>query len=295
MTMEPFLAGPPATLKQIYQEIEEWIQSPSPGCLEMRIEGLLGSIREAAAVLNQDLESGRPAPDFQKLLEGTIEAYQDLEACLEEIQDGVAGSRSERVADELVYLRAATTSLRQHTEDIENWLHAPHLRCPKCGFGAETADRLCPECNLDLLYPDLEPDSQAARQFLHLGPEYVSVYRVYLSVLAGDATLSDLQEPLGDLKTIVKSYPRPSGAGADATLRATLLQLQELCQEVSAGIEQMGKTFSSRETSDLNNGWLRIFTAAGQLQSIITPLLTEQGIASASASSHGVDSVQFSE
>ena len=295
MALEPFLPGPPATLMQIYLEIEQWIQSPSAGSLELRIEGLLGSIREAAAVLNQDLESGRPAADFRKLLEGTIEAYQDLQACLEEIQGGVAGFRTELVAEELLYLRAATTCLRQHTEDIENWLQAPQLRCPQCGFGAESADMLCPECHLELLYPDLQPDSKAARQFLHLGPEYASVYKVYLSVLAGDAPLADLHEPLGNLKTIVKSYPRFNGAGGDANLRVTLLQLHELCQEVSAGMEQMGKTFSSRETSDLNQGWLRIFTAAGQLQSILAPLLDEQGTGLVSAPSHGADSVQFSE
>lgn len=296
MSVGPFLAGPPATLKQIHQEIEEWIQSPSSrDGLEMRIEGLLGSIRESAAVLNQDLERGRPAPDFQKLLVETVEVYQDLETCLEEIQSGVASSRTELVAEELAYLKAATSCLRQHTEDIEAWLQAPYLRCPKCGFGTESSDVLCPECNLELLYPDLEPDYQAARQFLHLGPGYAAVYKVYLKVLAGEATLAELQQPLAELKTIVKSYPRLSGAGADATLRATLLQLSELCREVCEGMDQMERAFSSRESSDLNQGWLRIFTAAGQLQAILQPLLAEQGMGSALASSPGADSVQFSE
>jgi len=289
------MPGPPATLAQIYEEIEQWIQSPALSHLGIRLDGLVATIREAAFALDRDLESGRPTEEFIVLLQATREAYHDLESCLEEIQGGVAAFNLPIVAEELRYLRAATTNLRQCTEAIESWLEAPQLRCPKCGFGSEMADKLCPKCGLALLYPDLEPDFQSARQFLRLGPDYIAVYKVYIAVLAGEANLVDLQEPLLQLRAIVKGYPRLSGAGADAEQRAVFLELKELCQEVSTGINQMGEAFNSKETSDLNQGWLRIFEAAGRLQALLTPLLAEQGSTSASNTQQGLDSVYFSE
>ena len=69
-------------------------------------------------------------------------------------------------------------------------------------------------------------------------------------------------------------------------------EVHEACAQILAGIGQMAAAFASHEASDLNQGWFRIFCAAGELQQLLRPLLQESSVESGSP---GADSFELSE
>lgn len=282
-----FSFGQPVTLAQLRQEIEAWLERPvQEDDLPLRIESLRAAVREAEEALRQELESREQTSELEALFSGAVEAYQEMETCLEAISEGVRGSDKRVVAERLARLNEAGESLRERTEGVENWLSDSQARCPQCGFGSKDPSQLCPTCELELLYPDLSPDPQSGREFLTLGPDYLSVYKTYLAVLEGQSSLSELRSPLQRLQEIVVNF--------SSSLRSHA-QVHEACGQILAGVGQMATSFTSHEAADLNQGWFRIFCAAGELQQLLKPLLQESGLNSAASPSAGADSFELSE
>jgi hypothetical protein len=278
-----FVFGQPVTLSQLRGEIESWLERPVQDGLPLSVENLLTAVREAEVAVRQNLESGQQAAELEPHFLGAAEAYQEMGSCLEAIAKGVRASETGGVAKELGRLVVAGDRLRQCTEEVERWLSQPQARCPQCGFGSQNLLQLCPDCRLELLYPDLSPDQQASKQFLTLGPDYLSVYKTYLAVLAGQSTLSELRLPLERLHAIVAE---------SASLVRSHAQVKSACAEILAGVEQMAACFVSREAEDLNKGWFRVFRAAGELQVLLQPFLQESGL---SSPQKGSDSFELSE
>lgn len=279
-------------------ELEQWVQQPDEGGSEVltgRLEQLLGSIQEAARGIQQDLGARPAAPEFGELLTGSAVAYGDLEECLEEILAAIPARDRAQVQAELLYLKAAMSSLRQYTDAIEQWLAAPILRCPRCGATDGDPEEICRHCDLELLYPDLQPDTRASREFITLGAEYVAVYRTYLGVLAGERPLADLGPPLHELLGWLEPYLKISRLTREPGLVEQLQAVEQGCRQVQAGVEQMSSCFEGRETSDLNEGWRTIFEAGAELQRLMPQLLQDLGVASESHTGSGGDVVEFSE
>lgn len=275
-----FVFGQPVTLSQLRGEIESWLERPVQDGLPLSVESLLTAVREAESALRQSLESGQQASELEAHFLGAAEAYQELRSCLEAIARGIRAAETGVVAEELGRLIVAGDSLRQRTEEVENWLSDSLARCPQCGFGSQNLVQPCPDCQLELLYPDLSPDPQASKQFLTLGPDYLNVYKTYLAVLAGESTLSELRPPLERLHAVVAE---------SASLLRSHTDVKAACGKILAGLEQMATCFVSREAEDLNKGWFRIFCAAGELQDLLKPILQESGLPK------GSDSFEISE
>jgi hypothetical protein len=278
-----FSFGQPVTLAQLRQEIEAWLKGAiQDDDLPLRVEQLMEAVREAEGSLRQEMESRQQTPELEVLFSGAVEAYQEMESCLEAISAGVRASDREAVAEELARLNEAGDSLRERTEGVENWLNDSQARCPQCGFGSKDAGSLCPHCQLELLYPDLSPDPQSGREFLTLGADYISLYKTYLAVLEGQSSLSELRSPLERLQGVVVE---------SSSLLRSHPEVHEACAQILAGIGQMAAAFSSHEASDLNQGWFRIFCAAGELQQLLRPLLQGSSVESGSP---GSDSFELS-
>ncbi len=279
-----FSFGQPVTLAQLRQEIEAWLKGAiQDDDLPLRVEQLMAAVREAEGSLRQEMESRQQTPELEVLFSGAVEAYQEMEGCLEAISTGVRAGDQELVAEELVRLNEAGDSLRERTEGVENWLNDSQARCPQCGFGSKDAGSLCPHCQLELLYPDLSPDPQSGREFLTLGADYIGLYKTYLAVLEGQSSLSDLRSPLERLQGVVVE---------SSSLLRSQPEVHEACAQILAGIGQMAAAFASHEASDLNQGWFRIFCAAGELQQLLRPLLQGSSVESGSP---GSDSFELSE
>jgi rubrerythrin len=289
--------GTVATLKQVYAKLHNWVKDPqpSPELLTGEIEQVISRIQEATDAIERDLAAETAAPEFAALLEGNASAYGDLEESLEVIVAALSAQDRDQIQEELVYLKAGMATLRQYTEAIEQWLAAPMMRCPRCGTGeAEAArDAICPTCDLEMLYPDLQPDTQASRVFLNLGSEFIAVYRAYLAVLAGDLPLAELNVPLNVLESWLQRHARVSDLSRDTQLQPQLYNVAGLCRQGLAGVEQMRTSFTSRETADLNAGWGQIFAAAQNLQRCLPQLLADLGIQAPTNNDVG-DSIQFS-
>lgn len=285
------------TLKQVCLQLRAWVDDPqpSPDTLILQVERLISDIQQAAEAIERDLTTETAAPEFAALLEGNVTAYADLEQSLEEVAAALAAHDVAQVEEELLYLKAGMATLRQYTEAIEQWLAAPLMRCPRCGSGEADAgeDAICTACDLDMLYPDLQPDTHASRQFLNLGAEFVSVYRAYLGVLAGDVPLAELHAPLSLLEAWLQRHAQVAKLSRDSGLQPQLYNVAALCAQGIAGVQQMRTSFESRETADLNAGWAQIFSAAQNLQRCLPQLLADLGM-EAPVTSAGNDSIQFS-
>lgn len=279
-------------------EIEQWLQRGQAGSAEMltsRLEQLQGSIQDAAREIESDLEARPAAPEFRELLTGSAGAYADLDECLEEILVALAAGDREQLEDELLYMKAGMASLRQYTDAIEQWLVAPILRCPRCGATDGDPEEICRHCDLELLYPDLQPDTRASREFVTLGAPYVQVYQAYLAVLAGDRPLAELGQPLHELLRWLEPYLNMSRLTRETHLVEQLQTVERSCQRVRSGVEQMSLCFEGRETSDLNEGWHTIFEAGAELQRLMPQLLRDLGVVTEPTTSGGGDMVELSE
>lgn len=286
-----------ATLKNICVKLRAWVEDPqpSPELLTTEVEQLIASVQRAMEAIERDLAAETAAPEFAALLEGNVTAYADLEESLEQIVAALVAQDVHQVQEELLYVKAGMATLRQYTEAIEQWLAAPLMRCPRCGTSeAEAADdAVCLVCDLEMLYPDLHPDTQASRQFLNLGAEFIAVYRTYLAVLAGDLPLSELDAPLTTLQAWLQQHAQVGRLSRDNQLQPQLGNVAALCAQGIAGVQQMRTSLQGRETADLNAGWAKIFSAAQNLQRCLPQLLADLGVQTASSHAEA-DSIQFS-
>ena len=291
MQNQPIFSGEsPLTLKQIALDINHWCDNPSQGDLPQKIQLILASVREQSSAITID---PTVVPELSNLLQGSIRSYQALAECLEEILVGIKCQNVVDVEAELLYLKAGMCSLRQYTEAIELWLMAPTLRCPRCGSATPAHDDICDKCDLEMLLPDLSPSSKSNRSFLSLGPEYMAVYKTYISVLAGETPLDQLVTPLQELRNFFAPYLRMANLTNEEALRQRLKRVEKLCLDSLSGIEQMDACFQTREASDLNQGWLTIYNSSAELKEALPSLLGELGVQS--ESSNSVDSVQLSQ
>lgn len=284
------------TLKQALVEVQQWcFKAQEDEFLCGRLQQLQRAVLEAAEPIQADLGSATISDEFRQLLEGSHGAYLDIVESLTGIVAAIRQRDVSSVSEERLYLQAAVGSLRQYTEAIEQWLLAPHPRCPRCGLSEDNPEWICPDCDLEYLYPDLEPNSQASRTFLTLGQEYLAVYRTYLSVASGDAPLADLADPLQRLTGYLAQHRDIQKLSNDSALRPLLERIGSLCQASLEGVERMKLAFSGRQMADLNRGWLEIFKAAGELQKCIPNLQDHLGLRPETTHQTGSDSVEFSE
>ncbi len=200
---------------------------------------------QLSAAATRQLVVGNPAlcAEYRGLLARLTGAYQKGALALEQL---LGELREETVGPSVEALQAAQLAAR----DAYLALSQEVLRCPLCAAQTE----VCQACGLEALYPDLRafpaPDLEA------LTPGLLTVFQAVRRVETGQASLATLAPILEAFAAELEEGFERASQQPESERRNQLLAHAE---GMWAGLGQMQSVFDSRQTSDLREGWSRLY------------------------------------
>ncbi len=264
----------PVTLANLTAALKLWMEGKPTPNLGSRIEQMRERVLEVARSTEQDLQ-GKLAPDLRGPLQASLDAYEGLDPVLEALAEAHAGG-NRAVKNLVAFLEKTRTQLLECDQAMHAWLRAPVLRCPRCGLTRDSGGARCPDCNVDLLYPDPESALSDAQTSAHLGPEYIEVFQALSLVVEGEAPLSRLLGALDRLETMLRNWAMLAEAEetSNAQLTYALDTVADAARRSLEGAAQMRSVTQTRQTRDLNEGWRILFECAQDIRTSI-PLIAK--------------------
>lgn len=265
----------PVTLKNVAASSRAWMEGEAVPRLGARLEEMRERVLEAARTTEKDL-AGTLADDLRTPLQASLDTYDQAEALLDAlIQAHESGNRA--VKNLITGLEQARTHLLECDQQMQAWLRAPVLRCPRCGLQPQARQGYqCPQCHVDMLYPDPESALDDSQTSAHLGGEYVAVFEALSLVVQGEAPLTRLLGALTPLETMLGNWARLAEAeeSSNAQLTYALDTVAEAARRSLEGAAQMRSAVDTRQTRDLNEGWRILFESAQDVRQAI-PLISK--------------------
>ncbi len=265
----------PVTLKNIAASLRAWMNQQEVPNLGARLNEMRDRVLEVARSTEKDL-AGQLAPDLREPLQASLDTYQHAEVLLDAlVQAHEDGNRS--VKNLVAGLDQARTRLLECDQQMQAWLRAPVLRCPKCGTQPQAKlGYRCPQCQVDMLYPDPESALDDSQTSAHLGPEYVAVFEALSLVVQGEAPLSRLLGALQPLEGMLENWARMAEGEetSNAQLTYALDTVADAARRSLQGAAQLRSVVDTRQTRDLNEGWRILFEGAQEVRQAI-PLISK--------------------
>lgn len=269
--------GGPVTLKSLIVSLQAWMDGTSTVDLTPSLKQLREQVAEAARATELDLRQ-ELAPELEASLRGSLEVYEDLDPVLEVLGKAyAAGNRA--IKNMLALLEGAREDLRGHDEAMQAWLRAPVLRCPRCGRTPTNNAYVCPQCRVDMLYPDPESVLDDSQNSAQVGPEFVAVFEALSLVVRGEAPLSRLLAVLQGLEQSLSAWAdiAEDEESSNVQLAYALDTVADAARRALQGTAQMRSVAQTRQTRDLNEGWHTVFEAAQEIRAAIPTLSKHAG------------------
>lgn len=266
----------PTTTREILDCGWRWVEGSDEGRQLLQgmrtMRGKASRNRDATA---QDL-ARNPEMDWElrEPMERSLEGFDAVARTLEALEAAVAAEDRESTPSLLEVLEAAGKQITAAGNDMKAWMEAPVRRCPRCGARHEFH---CERCGLDTLVPDPKQVRDKTVKTATLPPAFGPVYRSYMAVVSGEASLPEVLSALDglehDMRTkrgYAEAWQRYRGTDVAEKLVSTV-------DEVLEGIQRMRQAAFTRETRDLNEGWALIFGSGSQVETDTNRVLEEGG------------------
>lgn len=267
----------PVTLRTLALGLRNWMQGTSSVDQGPRIAQLRASVAEVERSTRADLENPL-APDLEAPLRGSLEVYEDLLPILDAVARAYA--KDNRNIEKMVeLLDSSRAALLEYDQAMEAWLRAPVLRCPRCGNQPQGHHYVCARCQADMLIPDPESALSCSQTSASMGPEYVAVFEALSLVVKGEGRLSQLMAALGELEEQLGDWAEMAEdeESTSSQLTYALDTVADASRRSLEGAAQMRRAVDTRQTRDLNEGWLTIFNAHQEIQTAIPTLAKAAG------------------
>ncbi|GMU51652.1 MAG: hypothetical protein AMXMBFR33_07980 [Candidatus Xenobia bacterium] len=206
-----------------------------PGGLDGPLFALIESNLAACANLEQSLATMHDA----------LEGHGDAAAALQELEG--CSSRFLRSCDELAQLAASSTPI-----------------CPGCGSSGP--ESTCPNCEVDRLIPDPEPNEIEFEQ-VQVNDEFMAVYEAYTRVLAGEAGLAELMQALQPLEfTLLEAQALLQQSVDEHPEDPSFPHMLRVVESALEGVNRMHAVEENRSTRELHHGWAQVLAGASGLR-----------------------------
>ncbi|MCE7872771.1 hypothetical protein DYH09_20645 [bacterium CPR1] len=216
-----------------------------PGVLDGPLFALIESNLAACASLEQSLATMHDALEGQG---DAVAALEELEGC---------SSRFLQSCDELAHLAASSTPI-----------------CPGCGSSGP--EPTCPNCQVDRLIPDPEPNEIEFEQ-VQVNDEFMAVYQAYTRVLAGEAGLAELMQALQPLEfTLLEAQALLEHSLDQHPEDPSFLPMLRVVERALEGVNRMHAVEENRSTRELHHGWAQVLAGASGLRQAL-PAVAESG------------------
>lgn len=277
---ENFGAPPDTTtIKGIGQYAELWIageENVESNQLKLACERMMNSLTQAILDTEAELATtGKTHESLAEPVERSLQAYERLREILGDLKTVSGAQQRAEARTLLTEMRDAADFLREAQADLEDWVLEDVLRCPRCG---STERDPCGECGLQLMYLDPAGGTQASDGSVNLPREFADLYSAFLAIRDGKVSLSKLAQALPKVERNVNAFLAAVQAASQQNRESQNLASGEAClEEMKAGTAGLRAALHSRRMTDLQEGWLRLFRGAAQLQEIRRDLLMEFG------------------
>lgn len=267
----------PTTLTGLSRVLEFILEDPDNEALAEElnrgVEHLTNSV--STAIWDTQVEVAR-LPEHSSLLriyDLQLSAYDEIEEILNEINE----PREYDLEDAKDALDSTISDLKTSQYLWQKWLNDPSPRCSRCGYHGGLGME-CPDCDTDLLYPDRRAREELYSGQAVLGAEYKQAYDTYRSLGDGAAKLQNLVLCLEPIRTKAAQW-----GGMLKGIDSTLLE-EDVRQELNAaakatiqGLDLISQAQETREWTDINDGWNKIFKAAKSIQLALPSLYRALG------------------
>ncbi len=107
---------------------------------------------------------------------------------------------------------------------------------------------------------------------MELGPYHSLVYDVYVKVLSGQLTVSNLKAPLKHLEDLLKEIQQEVVVASQERAGQAAREMPEVVKSSLNAVQVMRRGVTTRSAADLHAGWRTLFDDAQTLESFLPRL-----------------------
>lgn len=218
---------------------------------------------------------GLPPRVGQSLAELTS-LFESLAACLDELSEALEGRDVSEAQSLITRIRSVAQQVGDKQAALEEWMQNPEPCCLRCG-GIEESQGYCPECEVELLVPNLT--AAFPNVTIQLEPEFYAVYERYLAIGRGEATISSISTLLPAAENYLKEMGRAARSAnrkpEDEQAREDVYRATE---DVLLGLEQLRAATHSKRKVELDQAWHTIVSCLRSLKDRLSQLVATLGL-----------------
>lgn len=267
--------GPdPNRLEGLLELLREGLGKPDPellGHLERMRDRVQASEQERRGHLDQR-PGGLDGPLFS-LIEANLAACANLEHSLNAMHEALEGQGDAPAA--LQDLESAARAFLNTCDQLTQVAASSTPICPGCGSSGP--EPTCPNCEVDRLIPDPEPNEIEFEQ-VQVNDEFMAVYEAYTRVLAGEAGLAELMQALQPLEfTLLEAQALLQQSVDEHPEDPSFPHMLRVVESALEGVNRMHAVEENRSTRELHQGWAQVLAGASGLRQALPAVSAEDG------------------
>lgn len=255
-----------ASVTNVIIELEQWLKEPdcstarSLAAVAALEKGLEGNEEASRANLERTKK-----PEHIQVIEANMQTFEAVYCLLPTLREALDQENKEAVKGIVAQLNTLREELLiQHASMAA--LGGQVRYCPRCG--KKTQD-ICEACQLEALDPAPPPKPT---ETVELGPYHSLIYEVYVKVLSGEITLSNLTPPLNAFESLLKEIQAEVVVASQERAGQAAREMPEVVKSSLGAVQTMRRGVTTRSVADLHAGWRQLFDDAQMLESFLPRL-----------------------